>query len=116
MRQQSVPLRAIAGKTGMHHGYTRRLLTEQTAEDALLWLIQVGLLRREVDGQGITDSRLRITHLPHTLNLKRGAVHQSSQDEITGHRHMTRFYSITLGTGSNNHAILVMFLASLGQG
>jgi len=66
MRQQSVPLRAIAGKTGMHHGYTRRLLTEQTAEDALLWLIQVGLLRREVDGQGITDS-FRLTPLGHQL-------------------------------------------------
>ena len=35
-------------------------------ENQLLWLIQVGALRREVDGQGITD-RFRLTPLGHLL-------------------------------------------------
>ncbi len=35
-------------------------------ENAILWLIQVGILRREVDGQGITDS-FRLTPMGHLL-------------------------------------------------
>lgn len=31
-------------------------------EDALIWLIQLGVLRREVDGQGLTE-RVRLTPL-----------------------------------------------------
>ncbi|MEO0934700.1 MAG: Npun_F0494 family protein, partial [Cyanobacteria bacterium J06641_2] len=37
-----------------------------TADNALVWLIEVGLLRREVDGQGITDS-FRLTPLGRQL-------------------------------------------------
>ncbi len=66
MRWQSVDLRAIAGSPGVQHGYTRRFLAELVAENELLWLIQVGLLRREVDGQGLTDS-FRLTPLGHQL-------------------------------------------------
>lgn len=66
MRQQSVELRAISGKSGQRRGYTRRALPELSAENELLWLIQVGLLRREVDGQGITNS-FRLTPLGHQL-------------------------------------------------
>ncbi len=62
MRLGSVPLQAIAGKSGFQHGYTKRPLSELAAENALLWLIQVGVLRKEVDGQGITDS-FRLTPL-----------------------------------------------------
>ncbi|MDB9313921.1 hypothetical protein PN462_12480 [Spirulina sp. CS-785/01] len=62
MRSQSVPLKAIASQTGQQNGYTRHTLPELAAENALLWLIQVGVLRREVDGQGITDS-FRLTPL-----------------------------------------------------
>ncbi|NEO26402.1 MAG: hypothetical protein F6K03_05750 [Kamptonema sp. SIO4C4] len=62
MRSQSVPLSAIAGQRGIQNGYSRQPLAEMAAENALLWLIQVGLLRREVDGQGITDS-FRLTPL-----------------------------------------------------
>jgi hypothetical protein len=62
MRQQSVALQAIAGPAGVQQQYTRKPLSELTAESALLWLIQVGVLRREVDGQGLTDS-FRLTPL-----------------------------------------------------
>ncbi|MBD2123155.1 Npun_F0494 family protein [Trichocoleus sp. FACHB-262] len=62
MHQQSVSLQAIAGSTGVQQQYTRQPLSELKAESALLWLIQVGVLRREVDGQGLTDS-FRLTPL-----------------------------------------------------
>ena len=66
MLEQSVSLSAIAGKVGNQNGYTKRPLSELTAENALTWLIQVGVLRREVDGQGITDS-FRLTPLGRQL-------------------------------------------------
>jgi hypothetical protein len=62
MRLQGVGLKAIAGKAGVSNGYTRKPVIELAAESELLWLIQVGLLRREVDGQGLTDS-FRLTPL-----------------------------------------------------
>jgi hypothetical protein len=66
MRQQSVGLKAIAGQPGIQNRYTRRPLPELVAENDLLWLIQTGLLRREVDGQGLTDS-FRLTPLGRQL-------------------------------------------------
>ncbi|MBE9180312.1 hypothetical protein IQ268_17255 [Oculatella sp. LEGE 06141] len=66
MREHSVDLKAIASKAGVQHGYTHRAVSELAAENSLLWLIQVGVLRREVDGQGITDS-FRLTPLGHQL-------------------------------------------------
>ena len=62
MGNQSVPLPTIAGQTGMENGYSKVPVTESEAEAQLMWLIKVGLLRREVDGQGITDS-FRLTPL-----------------------------------------------------
>ncbi len=66
MGQESVPLLTIPGRRGMQVGYTHRPLTELRVESSLLWLIQVGVLRREVDGQGITDS-FRLTPLGRQL-------------------------------------------------
>ncbi|WP_088890643.1 Npun_F0494 family protein [Leptolyngbya ohadii] len=66
MRNQSVELRAIAGTSGVDQEYTHQPIAELAAENELLWLIQVGLLRREVDGQGLTDS-FRLTPLGHLL-------------------------------------------------
>lgn len=66
IRFNSVSLTAIAGESGVNSGYTRVALTELGAENTLLWLIQVGVLRREVDGQGITDS-FRLTPLGRQL-------------------------------------------------
>jgi hypothetical protein len=66
MRLEGVPLKAIALGVGVQHGYTRHPLSERAAENALLWLIHVGVLRREVDGQGITDS-FRLTPLGRQL-------------------------------------------------
>ncbi|MBU7582525.1 MAG: hypothetical protein KAF91_06380 [Nostoc sp. TH1S01] len=66
MRNQSVPLNAIALENGIKNSYTQRPLSELACYNALDWLIQVGVLRREVDGQGITDS-FRLTPLGHQL-------------------------------------------------
>lgn len=66
MRLRSVSLQEISGRSGVQQGYTRQPLAELVAENALLWLIQVGVLRREVDGQGITDS-FRLTPLGRQL-------------------------------------------------
>ena len=66
MQYQSVTLRAIADELGVRNHYTRRPIAELMVENELLWLIQVGLLRREVDGQGLTDS-FRLTPLGRQL-------------------------------------------------
>ena len=62
MRNQSVPIQQIAGTTGIETGYATKAYSEAKTEDKLVWLINVGLLRREVDGQGLTDS-FRLTPL-----------------------------------------------------
>lgn len=56
MLYKSVPLQAIVANAGIENHYTASSLSELAVESTLLWLIQVGILRREVDGQGITDS------------------------------------------------------------
>lgn len=66
MRDNSVSLGAIALSSGIENGYTKRPLSELAIENELSWLIQVGVLRREVDGQGITDS-FRLTPLGRQL-------------------------------------------------
>ncbi|MDX2213213.1 MAG: hypothetical protein SFY66_07980 [Oculatellaceae cyanobacterium bins.114] len=69
MGWQGVDVRAIATTDGVKNGYTERPLPELIVENELLWLIQVGLLRREVDGQGLTDS-FRLTPLGRQLVQK----------------------------------------------
>ncbi|WP_199246451.1 Npun_F0494 family protein [[Phormidium] sp. ETS-05] len=66
MQGNSVSLGAIAADAGVKNRYTRSPISELAAESALMWLIQVGILRREVDGQGITDS-FRLTPLGRQL-------------------------------------------------
>lgn len=66
MRYESVNLNTIVGQSGVNAHYTSQPLAELVAENALLWLIQVGVLRREVDGQGITDG-FRLTPLGRLL-------------------------------------------------
>ena len=62
MQNQSVPIQQIAEETGIKAGYVKQAYSESRIEDKLVWLINVGLLRREVDGQGLTDS-FRLTPL-----------------------------------------------------
>jgi len=62
MTNKGVDLKAIAGAEGMKNHYLQNLTNAIVVENSLLWLIQVGVLRREVDGQGITDS-FRLTPL-----------------------------------------------------
>ncbi len=66
MRDRSVPLLAIVDAVGVENNYTRSPINERRVENSLLWLIQLGVLRREVDGQGITDS-FRLTPLGRQL-------------------------------------------------
>ncbi len=69
MANKSVTISAIASEQGYQANYTKKILSERIAESYLAWLIQVGLLRREVDGQGITDS-FRLTPLGRQLVAK----------------------------------------------
>jgi hypothetical protein len=62
MRWESVSVPKLAGDLGIKAGYTRYPLSELSVETATAWLIQVGMLRKEVDGQGLTDS-FRLTPL-----------------------------------------------------
>jgi hypothetical protein len=66
MREHSVALRTIATLEGTRNGYTPHPIGALATESYLSWLIQVGVLRREVDGQGITDS-FRLTPLGREL-------------------------------------------------
>lgn len=62
MRTQSIALVAFGGDRGVFNAYTQKPIAPLKAEKSLLWLIRVGVLRREVDGQGLTDS-FRLTPL-----------------------------------------------------
>ncbi|ELS03044.1 hypothetical protein Xen7305DRAFT_00027630 [Xenococcus sp. PCC 7305] len=66
MQYQGISLQIIAEESGIKKNYTIKNLTESQAESYLVWLINVGLLRREVDGQGLTDS-FRLTPLGRQL-------------------------------------------------
>lgn len=69
MRNQSVPIPALASQIGLQKNYIKKLIPENKAESELVWLINVGLLRREVDGQGLTDS-FRLTPLGRQIVAK----------------------------------------------
>ena len=69
MARESIPLGAIAGSNGQAKGYTQKILSVPKVETSLMWFIDVGLLRREVDGQGLTDS-FRLTPLGRQLGAK----------------------------------------------
>ncbi|MGB3137046.1 MAG: Npun_F0494 family protein [Nodosilinea sp.] len=56
LRSRSISIRQVCGQAGLKSGYSRRAVVELQAENEMMWLIAVGLLRREVDGQGLTDS------------------------------------------------------------
>ena len=62
MVNTSVDLKDISLSRGLERDYTITGITENKVEKELMWLIKVGILRREVDGQGITDS-FRLTPL-----------------------------------------------------
>jgi hypothetical protein len=66
MINTSVDLKDIALNRGLERNYTLKAITENKVENQLMWLIKVGILRREVDGQGITDS-FRLTPLGRSI-------------------------------------------------
>lgn len=56
MRSRSVSIRQVCGQAGIKSRYSKQAMAELQAENEMMWLIAVGILRREVDGQGLTDS------------------------------------------------------------
>ena len=62
MRVSSVSVPTIAENSGALKGYTQQPLSEVATESELMWLVSVGKLRIEIDGQGLTDS-FRLTPL-----------------------------------------------------
>ncbi len=69
MINNSIFLLNMVGEKGQNSGYTKGIISERKVESDLSWLIKVGLLRKEVDGQGITDS-FRLTPLGKNLILQ----------------------------------------------
>lgn len=62
MGRQSVSLSSLGGVSAQQAKLTRQVLSELAVESELMWLFRVGVVRREVDGQGITDC-FRLTPL-----------------------------------------------------
>ncbi|WP_124976019.1 Npun_F0494 family protein [Aphanothece sacrum] len=96
MKDNSVPLPNIAGETGVQQRYTQKSISEQRVEKELLWLISVGILRREVDGQGITDS-FRLTPLGRQLTAQWEITRQIWQEPSWWERllnTLTRWFSL----------------------
>lgn len=92
LRRQSISVRQVCHPQGVKNGYARRSLAELQADNELMWLIAVGLLRREVDGQGLTDS-FRLTPLgrdlcDHLENLSASQLRPTWRDHLynTWHR------------------------------
>jgi hypothetical protein len=84
MRNDRVPMNSISGNAGVKNNYTKRIMSELAVDNSLSWLILVGILRREVDGQGITDS-FRLTPLGRILIeqlQKKGWRHATWQDYV----------------------------------
>ncbi|BFM41003.1 Npun_F0494 family protein [Synechocystis sp. LKSZ1] len=98
MDSQSIPLSAIAGKAGLQQGYVAQALGEGRVEREFMWLIQVGLLRREVDGQGITD-QFRLTPLGKQIQSQWQGQGQSWPQPIWWERlqnQLRRWFSFSL--------------------
>lgn len=66
MLERSVAVGELVGAKAVARGYTRRALSLVQAERHTDWLLALGILRREVDGQGLTD-RFRLTPLGRQL-------------------------------------------------
>ncbi len=66
MLERSVAVGELVGPQAVAKGYTRRVLSLAQAERETAWLLALGVLRREVDGQGLTD-RFRLTPLGRQL-------------------------------------------------
>jgi hypothetical protein len=63
----------------------------ERAEDHFIWLIRLGVLRREVDGQGLTE-RVRLTPLGRSVisrwpgEIPRAGLRQRMREKILRHR------------------------------
>ena len=72
---------------------SRKPLYCSKTEDDLIWLIQVGVLRREVDGQGLTE-RVRLTPMGRDLlDIWNGEIPTANAVQVMHHwlrRHRPR--------------------------
>ncbi|APB34399.1 hypothetical protein GlitD10_2072 [Gloeomargarita lithophora Alchichica-D10] len=66
MEERSVGVGELVGTKAVARGFTRRALSLAQAERDTDWLLALGVLRREVDGQGLTD-RFRLAPLGRQL-------------------------------------------------
>ena len=82
MQNRSIPLPTIADEEGIKNDYTQKAIAENKAESQLIWLINVGLLRREVDGQGLTDS-FRLTPLGRQIIAEWGTTGKIPQPSVS---------------------------------
>ena len=91
MINTSVDLKDMALSRGLERNYTVIGITENKVEKELMWLIRVGILRREVDGQGITDS-FRLTPLGRNI-INRWQKESGSIPSATIFNHLGNFWN-----------------------
>ncbi len=79
--EQPLSSTELAGRTEVPPPFTFLPLSSDRTEDHFLWLIRLGVLRREVDGQGLTE-RVRLTPMGRQL-LRRwpGEIPRASRRE-----------------------------------
>ena len=89
LQQQGLDAGDLWSKPSRYGRKTRWFRNSETLEDDLRWLISVGVLRREVDGQGLT-SRFRLTPLGRQLLDDDPALLQRSIPVLDRLRHSLR--------------------------
>ena len=60
LARAALSLRCLPFRRLFYEAVDSQALSSERAEDHFLWLIRLGVLRREVDGQGLTE-RVRLT-------------------------------------------------------
>ena len=89
LQQQGLDAGDLWSKPSRYGRKTRWFRNSEALEDDLRWLISVGVLRREVDGQGLT-SRFRLTPLGRQLLDADPALLQRSIPVLDRLRHSLR--------------------------
>ena len=89
LQQQGLDAGDLWSEPGRYGRKTRWFRNSEALEDDLRWLISVGVLRREVDGQGLT-SRFRLTPLGRQLLDADPALLQRSIPVVDRLRHSLR--------------------------
>jgi len=89
LQQQGLDAESLWSDRGRFGRGRRWPASAEGLEDDLRWLIAVGVLRREVDGQGLTN-RFRLTPLGRQLLDEDSSLLDSSVSWLDGLRHGLR--------------------------